>query len=311
MNKPIIAGICSAIAALIIAIAVQGIANQRPTPVSVMPDFNFGAAGDWGCTSEARNTVNNMIANDVELVLALGDYPYNKTADCWLKIVDPIDEKMKIAIGNHDTNYDYVLNQIMDHFNLSKQYYSFNYHNIHFTVISTQAPWENGSEQYIFVQNDLSNAAQDPTIDWFVVYYHKLAYTSPSHLKSIPLLRDTYHPLFDEYGVDIVLQGHQHNYQRSYPLRYNSDDPSHPIIMDNQTNNYVNPDGSIFITVGTAGHSIHDFSGKAYYIVTQHRGYGFLNIDVRNNATKFIGTLYFNDGTVKDQFSITKSSKHE
>jgi calcineurin-like phosphoesterase family protein len=35
-------------------------------------------------------------------VLDLGDYSYQSRADCWLAVVDSIDGKMKIAIGNHD-----------------------------------------------------------------------------------------------------------------------------------------------------------------------------------------------------------------
>ena len=138
--------------------------------------------GDVTLTHKA---VNNIVGKNTELVLALGDYSYESTANCWLNIVDPIDHKMKIAIGNHDDTSSSLLNQYMNHFGLSKQFYSFNYQNVHFVVMSTElTSFGTGSEQYNFVNNDLSKASEDPNIDWIVVLYHKLAYTSPSVVHS-------------------------------------------------------------------------------------------------------------------------------
>jgi predicted phosphodiesterase len=276
-----------------------------------LPNFNFGAVGDWGCNSNTRSTVNNIVGKNTELVLGLGDFSYESTANCWLNIVDPIDHKMKISIGNHDDISSSLLNQYMNHFGLSKQFYSFNYQNVHFVVMSTELTYTAGSEQYNFVNNDLSNAAADPNIDWVVVLYHKLAYTSlgtSSTSTGITELRNTYHPLFDQYGVDLVLQGHIHNYQRSYPITYNSNSPSNPIIADANTNNYNDPQGQIYATVGTGGINLAGLSNQASYIVYQQTSnFGFLNIDVIEGGSKLTASFYANDGTVKDRFSITKS----
>ena len=45
--------------------------------------FNFVAVGDWDCNSETEDTVDNIIEQDPELVLALGDLSYNGKAKCW------------------------------------------------------------------------------------------------------------------------------------------------------------------------------------------------------------------------------------
>lgn len=66
--------------------------------------FNFAAAGDWACTSKAKDTVKNIIDHEAELVLALGDLSYDSGAKCWLKIIKPIAEKTKIVIGNHEAD---------------------------------------------------------------------------------------------------------------------------------------------------------------------------------------------------------------
>jgi hypothetical protein len=124
--------------------------------------------------------------------------------------------------------------------------------------------------------------------------------------------RSTYHPLFEKYGVDLVLQVHNHNYQRSFPIRYNNGDPSNPIITDNNVTNYSDPKGQIFAIVGTGGtYGIHNFTGSpAKFTANQFNAYGFLNVDVIQKGTMLVGEFYDNDGTIKDYFLITKPNSN-
>jgi hypothetical protein len=148
----------------------QTITTSLSLPTHTIPDFNFAAVGDWECTSHTIDTVNNILEKKPELVLGLGDFSYNPNTDCWFKIVDPIDEIMKIAIGNHDEDSSAELNSLMSHFNLTKPYYSFDYQNVHFTIIysspgetshhTIKAPLAEGSEQYEFIKNDLAKHPQ-------------------------------------------------------------------------------------------------------------------------------------------------------
>jgi predicted phosphodiesterase len=265
--------------------------------------YNVSAAGDWGCNDNTKKTVSNIRSKNPERVLGLGDYSYKSTADCWLAIVDPIDEKIKITIGNHDDISSSLLNQYMSHFSLSKQYYSFDYQNAHFVVLSTEQT--SSSPQYNFVKSDLAKASSNSNIDWIIVYMHKPLYTSPSRHTGESTMRDKYHPLFDQYGVDFVLYGHNHAYERSYPLKYNKASPSIPIITSSTKGSYNDPQGQIFATVGTSGQSIYLYDSKSWYIVTQYEGYGFLDINIAGN--KLVAKFYSNnDGSVKDQFTITK-----
>jgi 3',5'-cyclic AMP phosphodiesterase CpdA len=208
----------------------------------------------------------------------------------------------------------------MEYFGLSNQYYSFDYQNVHFTVMSDYVSDEIGSEQYIFVQNDLAKAAADPNIDWIVIVHHDQQYASTAHklLSRANKWKEAYHPLFEQYNVDLVLQGHHHSYQRTFPIKFNSGTPIgtplDAIITDkNESNNYTNPEGQIFITVGTGGASLFPFKGKPPYMASQYKGYGFLNVDIinsnnNNGQTKLVGTFYANDdgGEIIDQFAITK-----
>ena len=289
---------------------------------SRLGDFNFAAAGDWGCSANAKNTINNIIQKNPELVLGLGDYSYADSAKCWLDLISPIDEKMKITLGNHDhliytssTSYyssPGLLKEYMNHFNLSKQFYSFNFQNVHFISMSTEVPYESNSKQYGFVKDDLKKTISDPSINWIVVFYHRLAYTSPTFIDSIRALRDTYHPLFEKYGVDLVIQGHSHNYQRTFPISFNHQDSRMPYVMDKNSTNYHNLQGQIYTIVGTAGaYDVHNFSRPAApYTAVQFNGFGFLNINVLNNGTMLQGNFYENNGTIMDHFTIDKSTNN-
>src|ERR687890_1435948 len=278
------------------------------TPPSISTNFNFGAAGDWGCTDDTSDTVNNILDKVPEIVLGLGDYSYDDSADCWFDVVNPIDDRMKIQIGNHDHREVGKLPKYMNHFGLTEQYYSFDYRNIHFLALSTEIPFDVNSAQYKFVNNDVSKAGSNPNIDWIIVYYHRPMYTIPSTHSAISSLRSTYHPLFEQYGVDLVLQGHNHNYQRTYPIKFNSVNPRHPIETSTNTTAYTDlHGGQIFATVGTGGASLYSFTGKEDYFVKQHKGFGILNVDITNNGKTLTGKFYpNNNGKIVDQFTIYK-----
>jgi hypothetical protein len=67
-----------------------------------------------------------------------------------------------------------------------------------------------------------------------------------------------------EVGLNVlVLQAHNHNYQRTYLLQYNKAVPSDPIITDKRTRDYKSDlKGPIFIAVGTAGQDLYNLTGE-------------------------------------------------
>ena len=278
------------------------------------PNFNFAAVGDWDCGSNARATSNSIIDTNPELVIGLGDYSYEANADCWLNIVNPYDHKMEIAIGNHEiSESSQSLGQYLSHFNMTTQYHSFNFHNIHFLVLATDDSFGTNSNQYSFAVNDLQTASSNPNIDWIVVAFHKVLYDVPcssSSCDDFDAFRNIYHPLFDRYGVDLALFGHAHNYVRTFPIQYDSSTPDSPIITSTNKNSYVNPDGQLFVQSGAGGRSLRDLSGTENYNAFQSDSeFGILNIDVVNTNSdnlQLLGRFIQNDGDVIDQFTITK-----
>ncbi len=296
-------------------------------------DFNFVAAGDWGCNTDTKETIANFMDKNPQLVLGLGDYSYERTADCWLDYFNPVEEKVKIVLGNHeiprDEERDYFSEnaneEFKERFNLSKQqYYSFTNNRVHFIALSTEIPEKEHSRQIAFVNNDLIKSSSDPNIDWTIVYFHKPLYTLPGSLSAEDELRKIYHPIFSKYDVDLVLQAHIHNYQRSYPIIYNnnSDDPAESIIItDHNKYEYDDPDGQIFVIAGTAGAELndvignscigdnqnHDDSTEYHHMICGYKGFGFLNVDITNNGRILSAKFFGNDNSnIIDQFNITK-----
>ncbi len=278
-------------------------------------DFNFGASGDWGLGSDAINTAKNMKNHGVELVLGLGDYAYNEGGTAvntwWNNVKTGLGNNPKWigALGNHDVNDQTAY---LNKFNQNKWWFSYDYQNTHFLALNPYG--ENygvNSDQYNFVKNDLAKAASNPNIKWILVFLHPPMYTSPSAHTPVTGLRDTYHKLFVSYKVDLVLEGHNHNYQRTYPLLYNDADPFNPKLSSNYTKSYFDPRGTIFVITGKGGVGTHPLNGKSYYTVKQFPDpFGYLNIDVGKNPEGYptlTGSFIANDGTIKDQFSIRKN----
>jgi predicted MPP superfamily phosphohydrolase len=279
-------------------------------------DTHIAAAGDWHCSSEsqANKTLDNAKSKNPQLILGLGDYSDEQTDSCWVNLIKPVDSITKVAFGNHDDESDGLINSYLNHYKLSKQFYSFDIKNVHILTMATEDKFEAGTEQYNFVVNDLRNSANNPNIKWIIVNLHYPFYSSPnkcgdSDCAGNEELSQTYHPLFDKYGVDLVLQGHVHNYQRSFPLKFNQESSLKPIVTSTSKGEYKNPDGEIFAIVGTGGSpNSHDLSGPSPFMAYQQDSkFGILDMHFSENNldAKFIS----NDGATMDHFSIDKTAK--
>ena len=273
------------------------------------------ATGDWGCSNNTEKTVKSANSMNPQLVLALGDYSYEKTATCWLNIIKPINSITKINFGNHEDESDEDFSRYMSHFGLSKQYYSFDVHNVHVLTMATEEEFGSKSDQYNFVVNDLRKAANNPDVKWIIVTMHYPFYSSPNTCKESDCAgneesRELYHPLFDKYGVDLVLQGHVHNYQRSFPLNFNqeSSSSSKPLVISTNKAEYKNPNGAIFAIVGTGGVNLHGLSGFSSFMANQEDSkFGILDMHFSDN--KLDAKFVTNDGSTLDHFSISKTVK--
>lgn len=132
--------------------------------------------------------------------------------------------------GNHESNFSESGKPelYLDMFTLpqngpdgfKEEIYSFDYENCHITVLNS---WIFSGEQKVtdadlkrvndWIEKDLSSSTADVSI----VVMHHPAYALASDNVSAKVY-DSWRPLFENNGVDLVLCGHQHVYARSYPL---------------------------------------------------------------------------------------------
>src|SRR5437667_7657929 len=97
----------------------------------------------------------------------------------------------------------------------SENYYSFDVGNAHVVVINSNQSTAPGSAQYMFLEHDLAASSAA----WkFVVFHHPIYSSGTVHGSSLTI-RTNLVPLFDAYAVDMVFMGHEHNYERTLPLR--------------------------------------------------------------------------------------------
>ncbi len=77
-----------------------------------------------------------------------------------------------------------------------------------------------GGAQTLWLERTLAAGRADDSIDWIVVQMHQDALSSSATGNGSDLgIRQAWLPLFDEYEVDLVLCGHDHDYERSFPVR--------------------------------------------------------------------------------------------
>ena len=293
--------------------------QQSSNSQSENENINIAVAGDFYCNDQTEETIENIISVNPELIITTGDHVKDeRSADCWIEMSQDIKDKMKIAIGNHDTEFSHIYKQIVDYHNITNPYYSHDFKNIHFISMSTEHPFEEGSKQYKFINNDLEKTSKDPNIDWIIVHQHKPFYSTHVNREEAKQLRDTFLPLFEEYHVDLVIYGHNQYYERTYPILYNKEREEtideeaipQPISTDNSQSNYQNTKGIKFLTIGTGGDELSSPKTTPDYLVIQDdEEYGFLNLKLEDNGKTLVGEFRTgeDDDDISDTFKLIKS----
>ena len=119
------------------------------------------------------------------------------------------------AAGNHEKESPlYYENFILPN---NEKWYSVSLGNIYFIVLNSNLPLSPGTDQYNWLLSDISKI--DSQKNFIVVIFHHPIFDVGLHSPDEKNLGDYLLPIFQEYGVVIVLSGHDHNYQR---FNYNS-----------------------------------------------------------------------------------------
>jgi hypothetical protein len=115
-----------------------------------------------------------------------------------------------------------------------------------------------GGAQRAWVEAELAAARRSRAIDWIVVVCHQLVVSSANANGSDLGLRQQLQPLLDRYGVDLVLSGHDHNYERSFALRGTEpgSETLRPAIADRSLDVVDTTKGTVYLVLGGGGTSV-------------------------------------------------------
>ena len=255
--------------------------------------------------------------------IVAGDITYSEGAknqwEQWFQEVERFSHSVPLVptLGNHDaesgvkfSNGEYFYQRsfaLPTQTDLSAQnqelYYSFDYGDVHFVALNSEdfSGLRRGGAQYNWLAADL-NATQKK---FKIIFFHRLTYTSGSDHRAEDVLQKDISPLFDQYHVDLVINAHNHNYERTLPLRFGSFE--NPLIASTEATNYVNPQGTIYVVTGGGGHSLYDFNNpKPSWSQVRCKCYEIVRVDVSATGILTVKTLGV-DGTTVDTFTITKN----
>lgn len=201
-------------------------------------------------------------------------------------------------------------------------YYSFDYGNAHFAAVNSEA------FQYTFFPNSvmeqwLREDLRQTDKMWKIVFWHQPPYSKGSHDSDdfwevfMASMRNTYNPVAELYGADLVICGHSHVYERSHLLRghygksgsfrpemFIDNEPPYVKYIDGDSANY----GTMYIVVGNSGKSEDEAEGGHPVFAFEDHGSGvcgslLIEIDGPRLTGKYIGST----GEVRDEFTITKA----
>lgn len=261
--------------------------------------FNFEAYGDTRTDHVVhQQIVNQMAPLNSDFVLHVGDLVNDGASiDDWnnfLNITTNLRNKpiknglirnFYPSIGNHDLpldNYESVFNNI-------SHYYSFDYLGFHFVALNTSESYFPGSDQYNWLVNDLIiNQGKE-----IIVFFHYPAYSSGPHGGTADIV--TYlSPLFESAKVKLVLTGHSHIYERTYP------------IFQNAVNNL---NGVTYVITGGGGAPLGSYTAGNWWTAFVESTYEFVHLQA--TSSKIYANVLDETGVEVDSFEIANSKNQK
>jgi len=115
-----------------------------------------------------------------------------------------------------------------------------------------------GGAQRAWLERELKAARSDDDIDWIVVCMHQVAMSSGLFNGADLGVRQEFLPLFDRYGVDLVVTGHEHHFERSLPVRgvVAGSDLLTPAVAGTDAHVMDTTVGTVHVTIGGGGNPV-------------------------------------------------------
>ncbi|HLJ20338.1 MAG TPA: metallophosphoesterase family protein [Stellaceae bacterium] len=117
--------------------------------------------------------------------------------------------------------------------------------------------YSNGAQK-AWLEKELAASRDNRDIDWIVACMHQVAISTADMFNGADLgIREEWVPLFDKYGVDLVVCGHEHHYERSHPIRGSESNATlTPVPAATATDVIDTTKGTVHMVIGGGGTSV-------------------------------------------------------
>ncbi len=238
VSRWLLLGVIAAIMVVTVSLFVQE-KSPEPNTVTISPTEEIQTArfivlGDSGSGSDEQLQIAKLIDQEkFDGVLHTGDVAYNKGKES--ELIKNFENVYSLRIrqnfwpspGNHDYATD-SLAPYLKYFELpenalnpgeTERYYSVDIKGVHLIALDTNEPLTRISDEVEddmadWLTDDLSNHSSS---DKIIVFFHHPPFNTGGHEPDLEV-RTKLVPIFEEYGVDLVLSGHDHSYQRTCKL---------------------------------------------------------------------------------------------
>ncbi|MFW6290948.1 MAG: purple acid phosphatase family protein [Spirochaetota bacterium] len=236
---------------------------------------------DGNATGTTR-VYRELVKAQPRFLLGGGDYAYANRDGRFERVCDAVDEWFNQAqpviarspffpqFGNHEAELLERFEDWQPRFALPRptdggRCYSFSVGGLF--IVSLYAPSHRVAPEHVaWLEAQLRSEARKRA-DFTIVYHHEAIYShGNSHPTSLPV-RHALAPLYDEHGVDLVLNGHDQNYERTYPLR---EIPHDPTPGSDSRDEYRRGDGVVFAKVSPAGKKSEIGNTFSRFVTKQH-----------------------------------------
>ncbi len=319
--------------------------TRQPTRIWVLGDSGTGSSGAMAVRDSYR-TFTGDTPTDVWLMLGDNAYPNGTDSQYQSGAFDMYSDLFKKTAlwptyGNHDafsassTGPTGPTGVYYDIFTLptagqagglasaTEAYYSFDYANIHFICMNSQDVDRSiGGVMLAWLELDLADTSQD----WVVAFWHHPPYSKGNHDSDTDSrmreMRERVLPILESHGVDLVLTGHSHSYERSFLLdgHYGlSDTLTSAMILDGGDGRLggdgayekASPgpaahEGAVYVVAGSSGQVTTGTPLNHPAIHLSLDELGSLVLDVRGDR---MDAVFLDDnGAARDTFTLIKNT---
>jgi hypothetical protein len=296
------------------------------TFTTIDPDaehFEWIAIADHSVSDEALAVSDAIIADgNAQMVTISGDISYangeQSVWDEWFNVQAPSMQSVPwvTAVGNHEEEEGYGFAAYEHRFDANGVaegepfWYGRNLPGISLIVMSTEHDYSMSSAQFSALDADLAAAnsvdarAQRPFI---VVIGHKPMYSSNAYHGSEVELRDALEELYVEHGVDLVIAGHDHFYERTWPV---ANETAMDRGVDDGTR-FGRGIAPIHIVAGVAGRAAYEELVEPqpdWSAYRENNTYGWMRLVYDGDSRELDFTYHRIDGTIGDHFIISEKS---